>query len=46
MAPLELGRGREVRAGKMPKADFQGSGWLVATIEAFEQCGSPPRRSH
>ena len=34
------------RAGKAPAPDFQGTGWLVATIEAFEQCGSTPHLSH
>lgn len=41
------------RAGRIPAPDFQGTGWLVATIVAFEQGdttgaqgASTPRRSH
>jgi predicted DNA-binding transcriptional regulator AlpA len=41
------------RKGKMPEPNFQGSGWLVATIEAFEnggaaggKSGSRPQHAH
>jgi len=34
------------RAGKAPAPDFQGTGWLVTTIETFEQRGSTARLSH
>jgi predicted site-specific integrase-resolvase len=41
------------RRGQMPAPDFQGTGWLVATIEAFEngekaseQSDAAARRAH
>ena len=34
------------RAGKVLAPDFQGTGWLVTTIETFEQRGSTARLSH